>query len=245
MKQNIDVDFILQTVIELTLKAGKLALSLKKEREKADIQIENLIKKELEIFNYSFQGEETPPFFDKNTTRCFVVDPIDGSLNYQNGDENWCVSIGLLEDNKPILGVVFMPEKKLLFYVQKGKGVKCLNCFTNSIQKLQHSNKTSNLIELLGFSDRYNEIKIFLSDLLEKKYVRSRHIGSIAIACMLQALDARAIIVAGSTHLYDICAAKLIIEESGGCVFFDDKIGLFIASQNKEQCDKIRRFILC
>src|SRR5271156_2529059 len=38
---------------------------------------------------------------------CWIVDPLDGSLNYQRGIDLYCVSIGLWKNNTPVAGVVY------------------------------------------------------------------------------------------------------------------------------------------
>lgn len=47
--------------------------------------------------------------------RLFVVDPLDGTINYFTQDQAWGVSIGLVEDGKPTAGVIFLPKFNALF----------------------------------------------------------------------------------------------------------------------------------
>mgnify|MGYP004553604693 FL=1 len=179
-----DLEKILQKLISLSVEAGELAKSIKEKKECADEEIEIFIRNNLKDFNYSFIGEETKPFINQTSNRCFVVDPIDGSLNYQNGDENWCVSISLMENEAPLLGVVFVPEKHMLFYAQKTKGAKILDCQKHSESSLVIKKK-SNLIELLGASDNSTKIReILLNTVLDKNYIRFRHTGSIVVASL-------------------------------------------------------------
>lgn len=46
--------------------------------------------------------------------RCWIIDPLDGTREYVEGRDDWAVQIGLAQDGKPVLGVVFLPRKKLL-----------------------------------------------------------------------------------------------------------------------------------
>ena len=179
-----DLEKILQKLISLSVEAGELAKQIKEKKECADEEIEIFIRNNLKDFNYSFIGEETKPFINQTSNRCFVVDPIDGSLNYQNGDENWCVSISLMENEAPLLGVVFVPEKHMLFYAQKTKGAKILDCQKQSVSSLVIKKK-STLIELLGASDNSTKIReILLNTVLDKNYIRFRHTGSIVVASL-------------------------------------------------------------
>ncbi len=239
-----DLEKILQKLISLSIEAGELAKSIKEKKEYADEEIENFIRNNLKNFNYSFIGEETKPFLSQDSNRCFVVDPIDGSLNYQNGDENWCVSIALMENNEPILGVVFVPERHMVFYAQKTKGAKIIDCQQHSERNLVIE-KEANLIELLGTSNNSTEIRdTLLNTVLNKNYIRFRHTGSIVIASLKLIMGARGIIYGGKTHLHDIAAVWLILKESGGEALFNKEKGLFIATQNRETMKKLERFYL-
>jgi len=54
-------------------------------------------------------SEERGPT-DDDGVATWVVDPLDGTSNYANGNPNYCVSVGLLVDGEPTLGVVHAPE---------------------------------------------------------------------------------------------------------------------------------------
>ena len=50
------------------------------------------------------------------------VDPLDGTTNFAHGYPCFCVSIGLLEDGEPIVGVVFNPVSGEMFSATRGEG---------------------------------------------------------------------------------------------------------------------------
>ncbi len=60
-----------------------------------------------------FQGEEAGR--TREGTLCWVVDPIDGTSNFARGGTRWCVSIGLLAETAPVLGVLFAPARRELY----------------------------------------------------------------------------------------------------------------------------------
>ncbi len=62
-------------------------------------------------------GEENP-----NANLKWIIDPIDGTNNYMGDRDSFSVSIGLENNNKMILGVVYLPKRDELFYAIKGKG---------------------------------------------------------------------------------------------------------------------------
>ena len=50
-----------------------------------------------------------------NNGRTWVIDPLDGTVNYANGIPFYCVSIGLVVDNTPAVGVVLDPARDALY----------------------------------------------------------------------------------------------------------------------------------
>ena len=52
----------------------------------------------------------------------WVIDPLDGTKNYIQGLPYFCISIALIKNNKPIVGVIFDPLHKEFYYAEKNKG---------------------------------------------------------------------------------------------------------------------------
>ncbi len=72
-----------------------------------DIDTENIIKDYISAHsNYSILGEETGPS-DKLGEYFWVIDPLDGTSNFLRGIPISCVSIALMNDLKPVLGVIY------------------------------------------------------------------------------------------------------------------------------------------
>lgn len=57
-----------------------------------------------------------------NITRFFLVDPLDGTKSFAAGHPDFCVSIGLIENNTPTLGVIVEPLTGILHYGGPGFG---------------------------------------------------------------------------------------------------------------------------
>jgi myo-inositol-1(or 4)-monophosphatase len=69
---------------------------------------------------YGWLGEETGASGD--TDRRWIVDPLDGTLNFVQGFPQWCVSIALWDADGPAVGVVWDPLKQDLFVATRGDG---------------------------------------------------------------------------------------------------------------------------
>ena len=57
--------------------------------------------------------------------KCWIVDPLDGSVNFFRGLPMYCISVGLWEENQPVLGVVLDVHNKQLYTGIVGSGAKC------------------------------------------------------------------------------------------------------------------------
>jgi len=75
--------------------------------------------------DYGWLSEETvdnPSRLD--CTRCFVVDPIDGTRGFLRGEDSWTVSLAVVEDGVPVAGVVYAPIRDEMYDAVKGGGAR-------------------------------------------------------------------------------------------------------------------------
>ncbi len=127
----------LDVATRLTEAAGRLALSMRPPRgaaiaatlkgaqdwlTEADGATEAFVAKALaEAFpEDGFQGEETGK--GREGRLRWVLDPIDGTANFARGADRWCVSLGLIEDRTPLLGVIYAPALNETFAARQGNG---------------------------------------------------------------------------------------------------------------------------
>jgi myo-inositol-1(or 4)-monophosphatase len=92
---------------------------------KTDKAIEAMVQTRLTTLypQFSFLGEETFKMGDKLANApTFVCDPIDGTLNFIHGFENFAVSLAFCVDKKPVVGVVYNPFRSDLFTAVKNQG---------------------------------------------------------------------------------------------------------------------------
>jgi len=92
---------------------------------KADLKSEEILKDQLLGARpaYGWLGEETAEEIKgKDTTRRWIVDPLDGTTNYLHGLPHWAISIALEFKGEIITGVVFDPVKDEMFVAEKGQG---------------------------------------------------------------------------------------------------------------------------
>ncbi|WP_143242778.1 inositol monophosphatase family protein [Agrobacterium tumefaciens] len=54
--------------------------------------------------------------------RTWIIDPIDGTFNFVRGSQNWAISIGLFEEDRPVFGVIFAPARQMM--ITGGDGIE-------------------------------------------------------------------------------------------------------------------------
>ena len=162
---------------------------------------------------------------DGNSDYKWVIDPLDGTMNFAHGLPIFSVSIGVMKNDEIILGVVYDIMMDIIYSSEKGSGA-----FANG-QKLNVSETTDLDKSLLvtGFpynikDNPKNAIEKF-NDIL-KAASGVRRLGSAAIDCCYLASGAFDGFWEVTLNAWDICAGHLIIEEAGGKVtnFSDHKI---------------------
>lgn len=87
----------------------------------ADYQSERIITRvlESEFPGHNIHSEEDV-HHDTGSRYTWLIDPLDGSGNYANGNPNYAVSIALVREDEPVVGVVYAPETDELFSATKG-----------------------------------------------------------------------------------------------------------------------------
>ena len=136
------------------LKAGDIAIELRAkgliEEIKADntpvtngdIEVNNIITKKIIELTPEIPIVSEESFLNKLNNRLknfWLIDPIDGTYDYIHNKDEFTINAGLIVDNKPVIGIIYAPAKKRLFYTyEKGfcfelsnKKEKKLDCKKN------------------------------------------------------------------------------------------------------------------
>lgn len=144
--------------------------------------------------------------------RTWVIDPLDGTVNYANGIPFYCVSIGLVVDDRPTVGVVLDPSRDDL-YSAAHDGPACLD--GGSIEASTKEALSDYVVSLavIGRGGLARERKIAPQIRIH------RRMGSAALALAYVA-NGRfdAFIQNGGLSPWDVAAAGLIVERSGAVV---------------------------
>lgn len=226
------LDRELETVKKVIKQAGKAALSYYGDNTEnditykakgknapvtqADLAAEKVILDGLREFDYGVLSEETSKDNDRfNKRRVWVIDPLDGTKDFILANGEFSILIGLVENKKPILGVVYQPIEEKLYYAQTGKGA-FLEKKDGEPVKLKVSSQ-SDLGKMKMFVSR-NHLLPHELKFSEKNGVERITCGSAGIkACRIAEQHADIYVNSSDkTGEWDICAGDMIIQEAGG-----------------------------
>ncbi|MBT5077912.1 MAG: 3'(2'),5'-bisphosphate nucleotidase CysQ [Candidatus Marinimicrobia bacterium] len=178
----------------------------------ADIAADDILKKMLisEFPEYGWLSEETRDTPHRLTKkRVWVVDPIDGTKEFVEGIPNFVVSIGLVENGIPILGVIHNPINKDTYTAISGGGV-----FFNGNQT-SISDKTE--FSLISILNSRSETRQGLWESYTPHFKELIPIGSIALKlAMVAAHQTDMVASLKPKNEWDICAGHCLINEAGG-----------------------------
>ena len=93
----------------------------------ADIEIDRMLREELLAARpgYGWLSEETEDAPDRlSAERVFVVDPIDGTRAFIAGERTWAHSLALVENGRPLAGVVHLPKLERTYVATAGGGAR-------------------------------------------------------------------------------------------------------------------------
>lgn len=145
----------------------------------------------------------------------WIIDPIDGTSNYAYDFKHSCVSIALAYNHEPLLGAVYDPYLKELFWALKGEGA-----YVNG-QKLQvKQNPMRSSLILIGTSPYKKDLADKTFDTLKRLFVNGRDLrrsGSAVLDLAYVAAGRVDAFYEESLSFWDYAAASLFVMEAGGC----------------------------
>ena len=90
----------------------------------ADLRASDIIKEILKLSGWPFVSEEDLPPDRSQFKRYWLVDPLDGTVEFVNRNGEFTVNIALIDDKQPVLGVIYAPVMDTIWYADKGHWTK-------------------------------------------------------------------------------------------------------------------------
>jgi myo-inositol-1(or 4)-monophosphatase len=217
----------LDTAKKVAIKAGHILLSNKSNLNKilsstkkdiklqADISAETVIKDIIKSqSNLPILAEESGLSSEKISSTFWVVDPLDGTANYSRNIPICCVSIGLISDLKPVLGVIYDFNNDELY--EGSIATKALlNNNEISVSKVENFYDGVLLTGLPNNTD-YSDSALLNMVKDFQNWRKVRMIGSAAMASVYVASGKADLYTEKKTYLWDIAAGAAIVNAAGG-----------------------------
>ena len=168
----------------------------------SDLKAEKIIIEELKKArpNYSIISEESGIENNKDKNNTWVIDPIDGTINFLHGIPHFAISIALKSNNEIVSGLIFDPIKNEMFFAEKENGA----FFNNQRIRVSKKNEIDNCLFATGGKIQ-NEINL--------PYRKS---GCAALDMAYVAAGKYDGYFQDNLHLWDIAAGIILVKEAGG-----------------------------
>lgn len=140
---------------------------------------------------------------------CWVLDPIDGTNNYANGIIYVSISLALLEDGRPIYGVIYDMARRVLIHGGPGRGV------WDGERRAHVTPEPPQHNSLIGFHSPVDKGYAAEGKRIIENF-KIRGLGSSALHLAYAAVGHLDGVVEHNNKLWDIAAAAALIEEGGG-----------------------------
>ena len=187
----------------------------------ADKRTEKTIIEELQKAHpeYGIVTEETGIINKSNIKNRWIIDPIDGTMNFLNGIPQFAISIAYEEDNEIICGVIFNPITNEMFCAEKGNGAY----LNNSRIRVSNKKKLKDALLVTGGPNGASKIKnkIYSEYINVSNNVSSvRKFGSAALDMAYVACGRFDGYWQRELNYWDIAAGVIILREAGGFIDF-------------------------
>ncbi len=214
----------------------KLQVSKKSPRDfvtNADLKIEKIIIEELEKArpNYSFISEEKGKKKNKDINNTWIIDPIDGTVNFLHGIPHFAISIALKSNDEIISGLIYDPIKDEMFFAEKNNGA----FLNNRRMRVSSKNKLDDCLFAIS------------GQLKNDANISNRKTGSAALDLAYVAAGRYDGYFQKDLNIWDVAAGIVLIKEAGGVINdleLNDLKRLSVVASNSNINEKFREKIL-
>tara|TARA_B100001564_G_scaffold351679_1_gene357880 strand:+ start:119 stop:859 length:741 start_codon:yes stop_codon:yes gene_type:complete len=170
----------------------------------SDLKTEKIIIEELKKAkpHYSIISEENGIEDNKDKNNTWIIDPIDGTVNFLHGIPHFAISIALKSKEEIISGIIFDPIKNEMFYAEKNNGAY----FNNQRIRVSKKNEINDCLFVTG-----GKIK-------KEPDLPYRKSGCAALDMAYVASGRYDGYFQNNLNLWDIAAGILLVKEAGGMV---------------------------
>ena len=168
----------------------------------SDLRVEKIIIEELKKAkpNYSIISEENGIEKNNDKNNTWIIDPIDGTVNFLHGIPHFAISIALKSNNEIVSGLIFDPIKDEMFFAEKESGA----FFNNHRIRVSKKNQLNDCLFATG------------GKLVEELDLPYRKSGCAALDMAYVAAGRYDGYFQNNLNLWDIAAGIVLVKEAGG-----------------------------
>ena len=168
----------------------------------SDLKAEKIIIEELKKAKpyYSIISEESGIENNKDKNNTWIIDPIDGTINFLHGIPHFAISIALKSNDEIISGIIFDPIKNEMFYAEKNNG----SYFNNHRIRVSQKNEINDCLFVTG------------DKIINEPDLAFRKTGCAALDMAYVASGRYDGYFQQNLNLWDIAAGIILVKEAGG-----------------------------
>ena len=168
----------------------------------SDLRAEKIIIQELKKArpHYSIISEESGIEINKDKKNTWIIDPIDGTINFLHGIPHFAISLALRLNDEVVSGLIFDPIKNEMFYAEKDNGA----FFNNQRIRVSKKNEVNDCLFATG------------SNLNNKIQLPNRKSGCAALDMAYVASGRYDGYFQHNLNIWDIAAGIILVKEAGG-----------------------------
>jgi len=187
----------------------------KEAKARADTIIEKILINKLLVSGLSILSEESGlSKGESNSTLRFVIDPIDGTVNFVRGISNCSISVALFDGDLPVFGVLASYPSGAIAW-----GGKKIGAFIDNLEiKVSSIDNSEKGILCTGFPSRFqfNSESIFRQMNLMSEFSKVRMLGSASQSLLQVAQGSAEVYAETDIMVWDVAAGLAIVEGAGG-----------------------------
>lgn len=182
-----------------------------------DLSISRFLSRELPALlpGSTVRSEEDDSTDRRGGPLQWIIDPIDGTTNYIYHFGSCAVSIGLVEEGRSVLGVIYAPFSGELYRAARGIGAFC-NGTPIGVNSDRILSESLILVETNPYASRKKRTSFAMMRRMFDECIDLRIIGSAAIDLCYVAQGRASAFLAECLKPWDIAAGAVIVEEAGG-----------------------------
>lgn len=183
-----------------------------------------------EIPILSEEGKDIPYEIRKKWAQFWLVDPLDGTKEFIKRNGEFTVNIALIKDQKPVLGVVYVPAQEKLFWGSREQGAWCQEKDEKAVPiRARKADPAKGLTVVMSRSHPSPELADFLKDV---NVAEALPIGSSLKLCAVAEGRADLYPRLGPTMEWDTAAGHAVVVAAGGSVKNPDGGALLYNKEN-------------